>query len=140
MASENVDVVRSYFAAANGEGIDELARKLEPVLDILGPDFELDLSRSISPEAGVYRGGEEIKAMFRQRGEAWSRIEAFETEIIEAADVVVRVGGFRAVGDYSGIELAAQAATVWRFQNGRPVSMRLYQTKAEALDAAGISE
>jgi ketosteroid isomerase-like protein len=139
MASRNVELVRSYFDAANGQGIRGLMRRLEPVLDSLGPDFELDLSRSISPEGGVYRGPEEIKAMFRQRGEAWSQIESFETEIIDAGDVVVRVGGFRAVGDYSGIELAAQAATVWRFDGGTPVSMRLFQTKAEALEAAGIA-
>jgi ketosteroid isomerase-like protein len=140
MASKNVELVRSYFDAANGEGIDGLFQKLEPVLDTLGPDFELDLSRSISPEAGIYRGPDEIKAMFRLRGEAWSRIEAFETEIFDAGDVVVRVGGFRAVGDYSGIELAAEGATVWRFEDGAPRSMRLYQSKAEALEAAGITQ
>ena len=78
--------------------------------------------------------------MFQLRGEAWSQIEAFETEIIDAGDVVVRVGGFRAVGDYSGIELSAQAATVWRFEDGRPISMQLHQTRAEALGAADISE
>jgi ketosteroid isomerase-like protein len=139
MASRNVELVRSYFGAANGEGVDGLMRRLEPVLDELGPDFELDLSRSISPEAGVYRGPEEIKAMFRQRGEAWSRIESFETEIIDAGDVVVRVGGFRTVGDYTGIELTAQGASVWRFEDGTAVSMRLYQDKAEALEAAGIA-
>jgi ketosteroid isomerase-like protein len=115
-------------------------RRLEPVLDQLDPDFELDLSRSISLERGIYRGPEEIKRMFRLRGEAWSQIESFETEIIDAGDVVVRIGGFRTVGDYTGIELAAQGATVWRFEDGNPVSMRLYQDKAEALEAAGIPE
>ena len=140
MASRNVELVRSYFEAANGEGLSALMRKLEPVLDTLGPDFELDLSRSRSPEAGVYRGADEIKAMWRHRGEAWSHIEAFETEIIDAGDVVVRVGGFRAIGDHSGIELAARGATVWTFEDGVPRSMRLYQSKAEALEAAGISQ
>jgi ketosteroid isomerase-like protein len=140
MASSNVEMVRSYFGAANGEGLEGLMRRLESVLEELGPDFELDLSRSRSPEAGVYRGSDEIKAMFRQRGEAWSQIEAFETEIIDAGDVVVRVGGFRAVGGYSGIELTAQAATVWQFNDGTPISMRLYQSKAEALEAAGIEQ
>jgi ketosteroid isomerase-like protein len=140
MASRNVELVRSYFGAANGEGLESLMQRLERVLDRLPDDFELDLSRSISPERGIYRGSEEIKRMFRLRGEAWSEIEAFETEIIDAGDVVVRMGGFRAVGEHSGIELSAQAATVWRFDDGRPVWMRLYQTKAEALEAADISE
>jgi ketosteroid isomerase-like protein len=139
MASRNVELVRSYFAAVNGEGLDGLLRTLEPVLDTLGPDFELDMSRSISPEAGVYRGPEEIKAMFRQRGDAWSRVESVETEIIDAGDVVVRVGVFRTVGDYSGIELEATGASVWTFLDGEPVSMRLYQDKSEALEAAGIA-
>jgi ketosteroid isomerase-like protein len=140
MASSNVKLVRSYFGAANGEGLEGLMQRLGPVLDRLPDDFELDLSRSISPEKGIYRGSEEIKRMFRLRGEAWSQIEAFETEIIDAGDVVVRVGGFRTVGEHSGIELSAQAATVWRFEDGKPVSMRLYQTRAEALEAAAIAE
>jgi ketosteroid isomerase-like protein len=138
VATSNVELVRSYFGAANGEGLEGLMRRLGPVLDRLPHDFELDLSRSLSPERGIYRGSEEIARMFRLRGEAWSQIEAFETEIIDAGDVVVRVGGFRAVGEHSGIELSAQAATVWRFENGKPLSMQLYQTKAEALEAAGI--
>jgi ketosteroid isomerase-like protein len=138
MGTSNIELVRSYFGAANGEGLEGLMRRLAPVLDRLPDDFELDLSRSISPERGIYRGPEEIKRMFRLRGEAWSQIEAFETEIIDAGDVVVRMGGFRAVGEHSGIELSAQAATVWSFEDDRPISMRLYQTRAEALEAAGI--
>jgi ketosteroid isomerase-like protein len=138
MGTSNIELVRSYFGAANGEGLEGLMRRLAPVLDRLPDDFELDLSRSISPERGIYRGPEEIKRMFRLRGEAWAQIEAFETEIIDAGDVVVRMGGFRAVGEHSGIELSAQAATVWSFEDDRPISMRLYQTRAEALEAAGI--
>jgi ketosteroid isomerase-like protein len=139
VSSANVDLVREYFAAANGEGVESLLQTLKPVLERLGPDFELDLSRSIAPEKGIYRGPQEVEKLFRQRGEAWSRIESFETEIIDAGDVVVRIGGFRTTGDYTGIELAAQGATVWRFEDGNPVSMRLYQDKAEALEAAGIA-
>jgi ketosteroid isomerase-like protein len=138
VSSANVDLVREYFAAANGEGVESLLRTLKPVLERLGPDFELDLSRSIAPEKGIYHGPQEVEELFRRRGEAWSRIESFETEIIDAGDVVVRIGGFKTTGDYTGIELAAEGATVWRFANGIPVSMRLYQSREEALEAAGI--
>jgi ketosteroid isomerase-like protein len=138
MASRNVELVRAYFAAANGTGLEQLMRRLESVLEPLPDDFEMDLSRSISPERGVYRGPDEIKGLFRQRGDVWSSIESFETEIIDAGDVVIRVGGFRAVGEHTGIELSAQGATLWRFENGQPRSMRLYQSRDEALRAAGI--
>jgi ketosteroid isomerase-like protein len=140
VSRENVELVRSYFAVATGEGVDSLIERLNSVLEKLGPDFELDLSRSISPERGIYRGPDEVKDLFRKRGDAWSRIEAFETEIIDAGNVVIRVGGFRATGEYSGIELSAEAATVWTFEDGKPVSMRLYQTKAEALEAVGLDQ
>jgi ketosteroid isomerase-like protein len=140
MSKENVELVRSYFAAFRGAPIQQILEELDPLLEEFGPDFEVDLSRSISPERGVYRGPREIRGLFREYGEGWSRIEAFETEIIDGGDVIVRVGGFRPTGEYSGLELTAEGASVWTFEEGKPVSMRLYQNKAEALEAAGLAE
>jgi hypothetical protein len=64
----------------------------------------------------------------------------FETEIIDAGDLVVRMGGFRGIGEYTGLDLSAEGASVWTFEDGEPVSMRLYQSKEEALQAAGLAE
>jgi ketosteroid isomerase-like protein len=139
MSPENVELVRSFFAASSGE-TEQVFERLPRLLESFGPDFELDMSRSIGPQRGVYRGPEEIMDFYRERGDAWSRVEMFETEIIDAGDVVVRVGGFRGVGEWSGIEASSEGASVWTFEEGRPISMRLYQSKAEALEAAGLSE
>jgi ketosteroid isomerase-like protein len=138
MSRENIELVRSFFAASSGDP-EQVLERLGPVLESFGPDFEVDMSRSIGPQRGVYRGPEKM-GFYRERGDAWSRVEMFETEIIDAGDVVVRVGGLRGIGEYSGIETTGEGASVWTFEEGKPVSMRLYQNKAEALEAAGLSE
>jgi ketosteroid isomerase-like protein len=139
VSQENIELVRSFFAASSGP-IQQVLEQLGPLLESFGPDFEVDMSRSIGPERGVYRGPEEIMGFYRERGEAWSRVELFETKIIDAGDVVVRVGGFRGTGEYTGIEISGEGASVWTFEEGKPISMRLYQNKAEALEAAGLAE
>jgi ketosteroid isomerase-like protein len=139
MSRKNVELVRAFFAASSG-GTEQVLERLGPVLESFGADFEMDMSRSIGPQRGVYRGPEEIMGFFKERGDAWSRVEMFETEIIDAGDLVVRVGGFRGIGEYTGLDLSAEGASVWTFEEGKPVSMRLYQNKAEALEAAGLAE
>jgi ketosteroid isomerase-like protein len=139
MSRENVELIRSFFAASSGDA-EQVLEQLRPLLESFGPDFEMDMSRSLGPQRGVYRGPDEIMGFYRDRGDAWSRVEMFETEIIDAGDVVVRMGGLRGIGEYTGIEAVAEGASVWRFEEGKPVSMRLYQNKAEALDAVGLAE
>ena len=133
MSVENVATVRAIWDAVNRGDVDE-AFKYAP------DDFVADWSSSEAPESGVYRGREAVKARFERRVEVWSEIEYFETEIIDAGDQVVRVGGVRARGRGSGAEVSAQGAQVWTFKGGTPISVRLYQSKAEALEAAGLSE
>ena len=72
--------------------------------------------------------------------ESFSVIEPYETEMIDAGDVVVRVGGFQAYGAASGVPVRVAGATVWRFRGNTLVSGTLYQDKAQALEAVGLSE
>ena len=133
MSQENVEIVRAIF-----EGFGR--KDIEGVLKLVPHDFEFDFSRSRGPESGVFRGRERIKRFLATLSESFSVIEPVETEIIDAGEVIVRVGGFRARGEASGVEVSAIGATVWTFSGDMPVSARLYQTKAEALEAAGLSE
>ena len=133
MSEENVATVRAIWDAVNRGDLDE-AFKYAP------DDFVADWSSSEAPESGVYRGREAVKARFERTVEVWSEMEYFETEIIDSGDQVVRVGGVRARGRGSGAEVSAEGAQIWTFQGGTPTSVRLYQSKAEALEAAGLSE
>src|SRR5687767_11373146 len=133
MSKENVATVRAIFDAINRGDLDEA---LEGMLE----DFELDWSASIAPESGVYRGPDEVRRVFESTRESWSEAEYFETEIIDAGDLVVRVGGLRARGQGSGAEVTAHGTQVWTFREGTPISVRLYQSKAEALEAIGYSK
>ena len=133
MSEENVEIVRGLFDALNRGDLDELRRATPP-------DFVLDYSRSRGLDAGVFRGADTIMSLWTNLLEAWSEFEFYETEMIDAGDLVVRVGGVRGIGKGSGVEARAQGATLWRFEDGEPVSVTLFQSRREALEAAGLSE
>jgi ketosteroid isomerase-like protein len=134
MTSEkNIATVRAIFEAVN-------RGKLDEALAHVPEDFVADWSDSDRPESGVFRGREEIKRIFEFAMEPWAESEWFESEVITTKDIVVRVGGFRARGKGSGLEVVARGAMVWRFRNGEPVSFKFHQSKEEALEAVGLEE
>lgn len=132
MSEENVATVRAIWDALNRGDLDEVDARLPD-------DFVVDWGASEAPEAGLYRGRETVRQLFERSQEPWSEVEYFETEIIDAGNQVVRVGGLRAKGKGSGAEVEAHGAQVWTFREGIPVSVRLYQSKDEALEAVGLS-
>src|SRR5687768_4567934 len=125
MSEENVATVRAIWAAVNRGDLDE-------AFSHAPDDFVADWSSSEAPESGLYRGRETVKALFEKTQEPWSEIEYFESEIIDAGDQVVRIGGVRARGHGSGAEVVARGAQVWTFSDGTPVSVVLHQSKEEA--------
>jgi ketosteroid isomerase-like protein len=132
MSEENVETVRRFFELVTQRALDDLAA-------IVPADFELDLSRSRGLNRGVYRGEQALQTL-RDLTEAFADYEFFEAEMIDAGDTVVRVGGMRGRGKGSGVEVEAGGAGVWRFRDGSPISFTLFQSRADALEAAGLSE
>lgn len=130
MSEENVATVRAVWDAVNRGDLDE-------AFSHAPDDFVADWSASQAPEASVQRGRENARDAFERTVDAWSEIDYFETEIIDAGDHVVRVGGVRARGHGSGAEVVAHGAQLWTFREGTPVSVRLFQSKQEALEAIG---
>lgn len=134
MSEENVAIVRAIWDAINRGDLDEAFGFVSE-----SDDFVLDWSASEAPERGVYRGVSQVRSVFEEAREPWSEWQYFETEIIDAGDQVVRVGGLRAKGKGSGAEVEAHGAQVWTFKDGRPVSVRLFQSKEEALETTELS-
>jgi ketosteroid isomerase-like protein len=133
MSEENVATVRAIWDAVNRGDIDE-------AFSYAPGDFVLDWSASNAPESGIYHGIEDAKRAFEGTLEAWAEVDYFESEIIDRGDHVVRVGGVRAKGKGSGAEVAAHGAQVWTFRRDTPTSVRLFQSKEEALEAVGLEE
>lgn len=133
MSEENVATIRAIFEAVNRGDLDAASTHLPA-------EFVADWSASLAPESGVYRGRDEVRRALAWTTGSWSEWEYFEDEIIDAGAQVVRVGGIRARGKGSGAEVTAHGAQLWTFRQGRPVSVRLYQSKDEALEAAKLDE
>jgi ketosteroid isomerase-like protein len=128
VGGQNAETVEAFYEALNRGDVDE-------ALEMLDPEVVGDFSRSINPDVkGVYRGREEIRGFYEGFMDAWQEFEWVAEEHAELGDHVLRIGGIRARGRGSGVEVAATGAQVWTFRDGRPVAMALFQSKADALE------
>ncbi len=135
MSRENVEVVRQFLEQLWDR------RDMDAALAHVDSDIELDWSRSRAPYAGTVRGREAARRWFET---VWE--EAFSDQVVERRELidlppnaVAAEQVIRATGRASGIEARATGTTVWTVRDGKVVHGRLYQTKAEALEAAGLS-
>jgi ketosteroid isomerase-like protein len=132
MSEENVAVVR--------KGIEALNRRDVPAARALWrSDAEIDWSRSKGPLKGVYRGRAEIQSF---QNEFWSTFENVEVEAHgftqAGSDVVVPNTAHMRGRD--GMEVIARSTFVFTVENGQITRLRMFQERAEALEAAGLRE
>jgi uncharacterized protein len=132
MSEENVAIVRRGYDSYNRTG--------EPDYSLLDPEVVYDVSRRVF-DPGVYRGHEGVREFARRIREQWETMQIEPQDFIVAGDdvvvVPVRLVG---VGKQSGAETTANAAHLWTFRDGKVIRQTTFQTKAEALKAAGLSE
>ena len=134
MSQENVDLVRRGTDAYN-------RRDVERLLEDWAPDAVLDWSNARSFDAGVYRGHDEIRAFVQRFLAAWDevRIEIVDgpVEIEEGLLLTENVTYLRG---RDAIEVQARSAWLTTIRDGEQTSLTLYQTKQDALEAAGLRE
>ncbi len=135
MSKENVDIVRRVYEAA-------ASRDPDAVLDLYDPDVELDATRLglVSSSEELYQGHEGLRSLFREWHEAWGSIEYSYEELIDAGDQVVSVVTRHARGRASGIEVERPFALLWTVREGKVARLVWFLDRAEALEAAGLSE
>ena len=134
MSGENVEIVRRVFDSINRGDVDG-------ALERAAEDFEMDWSNSIGPAKGIYRGKEEVRKAWTSFVEAFDELRWDPVEIIEVDESrLIAVNHVRMRGRGSGIEVDAVGAQLWTISEGIGRSIKLYQSKAEALEAAGQSE
>jgi len=132
MSQENVEMVR--------RAIDSINRgELRPVEDA-ADDFTMDWSNSIGPLRGVYRGRAQVTRFMESFFEAWDELQWDVQEMIDLdSDHVLVVNKVRMRGRASGAVVQAIGSQVWTVRNGKLESVKVFQSKSEALEAAGLS-
>ena len=118
-------------------GYDHFNRTGEPDYSLLDPDVVYDVSRRVfDPE--IYRGHEGVREFTRLLREQWETIRVEPQDfIVTGDDVVVVPVRLVGVGKQSRAETTANAAHLWTFRGGKVIRQTTFQTRAEALEAAG---
>jgi ketosteroid isomerase-like protein len=132
MSQENVEIVRRMYEAFHaGDADGALSHFDAEVLTDTG---------SARPDLSVGKGREYLGAVVGSWAATW---EGWRDEIAEIRDLgnrVLVVSVQRGRGRGSGIEVEARYAILYDLANGAIVSVRMYGTVAEALEAAGLRE
>lgn len=132
MSQENVERLRQGYELFSQTG--------ELDWDMFDPDVEFDPS-AVLPDVGVVRGHAALQDIVR----LWvGSFEDFRIDVEEMIDIdaervvaVVRDGG-RIRGTTN--EVRNRFAHLWVMRHGKAVRWATFQTKGDALEAAGLSE
>ena len=136
MSQENVEIVRRLYEAAGH-------RDIAAVYSLYDPDIEWDASRT---ERGtvtgrVVHGHDGLQKWLREWYGAWENIHDDLEELIDVGEhEVISVMTQRGRGRASGVEVADRLATVWTIRDDKIVRVVWFPSRAEALEAAGLSE
>jgi ketosteroid isomerase-like protein len=134
MSEENVEIVRrGYEAYARGD--------LEELMEITDPGVEW--IPAIAPLLGVepVRGIDGLRRFLTEDVPAgFDDFEARPLSMEDLGDAVLVHSRYAGRGRASGVPVSLEAFTLIVLRDGKTVSLRDYETKAEALEAAGLSE
>jgi ketosteroid isomerase-like protein len=133
MSQENVEIVRAGFDAYN-------RRDLDAILEYWAPDGVLDWSNSRGVGAGIYRGHDEIRAVAEGFLATWDEVRIEIVDAVEIRDGLVIAENVTHFRGRDGIETQARSAWLITLRDGKETSLTLYQTKQDALEAAGLEE
>ena len=113
------------------------------VLATYDEDVEWDLSnspfRNVLPKH-IVRGRDGLRAFFRERRETWKSIRDECADLIDAGDRVISEVVTHGRGRASEIEAEMKHYGVWTIRDGKVIRVEWFRQRAEALEAAGLSE
>ena len=133
MSQENVEIVRRGTDAYNRGDLDG-------ILESWAPDAVLDWSNSRGFDAGVYRGHGEIRAHWQRLLTTFDEVRIELVDPIELEDGVLVVDNLAYLQGRDGIEVQARSTWLITIRDGQTTSLTLYQTRREALEAAGLQK
>jgi ketosteroid isomerase-like protein len=127
MSRENVEVVRQAWEAF-------ARRDNEAAFALYDDEVEIH-----SPVDGrVYRGLGGVRDYNRDWLSVWDDFSVDVEEWVDAGDHVVAIVQWSGRGKHSGVPAELTAAHLWTLRNGKLWRLRVFPTKTEALEAAGL--
>ena len=134
MSQEDVEIVRRFEQ-------NWASRDLEAALECVHDDIEFDWSNSMGPSMGTYSGHNGFTRFWTDMLEAWDEFRPELVEVFECGpNRLITLDVVRARGTGSGIEMESRGAMLWTLQQGKILRAKMFQTKDEALEAAGLPE
>jgi ketosteroid isomerase-like protein len=135
MSQENVEIVRRCY-----ESDFWTTRDLSLFPELAHSDVEIDLSRNIF-NPGIHQGFDGFRRMVEQIDEMWEDFQIELEELVDCGDQVVAGVRISGRGRGSGVETEMQLFAIWTLRDGKVSRMTGgYRERAEALEAAGLSE
>jgi ketosteroid isomerase-like protein len=130
MSPDNVEIVRSIYAAWECDGVPTPSELLDPEIEYVNPAGAV--------EPGTRRGLEAFHRAVQKVLEGWETWQ-MEPEAFESAgDQVAVVVRYRARGRESGVEVEGRESALWTLRDGRVVRYAWFHGPADAFEAAGM--
>jgi uncharacterized protein len=133
MSQENVEVVKEFtrrFERGDRDGWREY----------FDPNVVFDTSATKMPTAGVYHGHQGIERFFRDWLGTWRDYGIATREYIDAGDSVVIVFRQSGTGRSSGVRIERDFFGVYELRESKVVRYHMYESREEAIEAAGLSD
>jgi ketosteroid isomerase-like protein len=131
MSQQNIEIARDVLDALNRGDFDRVFRHA-------APDAEIDMSRAVGIDRGVY-STDEFRRVTEEFDASWESQRYEADEFIDAGEHVV-MPFTNHLGGRGGIEVQARGVWLWTFRDGVIVRLCLYQRREEALEAAGVRD
>jgi ketosteroid isomerase-like protein len=136
MSQENVEVIEQAIRFFNDDPASEAA------LSLLDPDVAWEENSPFYPGlAPIYRGRDGYLRWLKQAViEPFEEFKIITDRLENLRDQVLACIRLRAKGRGSGVQVEMQIFQLVTLRDGKLARRRIYHTRAEALEAAGLSE
>lgn len=133
MSEENVELARHYIEAFNAEGLEGTEHLRHPDIEVFDPPEFPDAGRYVGEAAGSARVRD-----FMEMG--WDG-QFHNPEFIDANPEIAVIWEFRIITAHGGgFPLEAAQVHLLLFEEGKVRRIRIYLDKAQALEAAGLTD
>jgi ketosteroid isomerase-like protein len=132
MSRENEEIVRRGAVAFN-------RRDVPAILSDMDADVEW-VEDQRYPGAETFHGLSGVERSIRKWWDAFGELRMEIEETIDLGDTVVLAGRVHARGHDSDATVDAPFGGVYDFRSGKVVRVRILGSRAEALEAVGLSE
>jgi|SRR5438874_9517924 len=132
--SENLDLVRSIYAALN-DAYRTGEYAAQDVAAFAHPHVVLRTS-GMFPESGEYYGHDALRQFALNQAQAFESMAVKPLEYIDVGARIVVPVHFGGKARHTGIDATFEVVHVWTFRDGKVSELAMFRSRDEALQAA----